>query len=97
VSEALDAAQRIGLYGLVARIERLTTRLPAPSADDLSPREVDVLRVVARGLSNREAAAVLHLSERTLANDLRSIMRKTGCENRAQATDYALRHEIAET
>jgi tetratricopeptide (TPR) repeat protein len=40
VSEALDAARRIGLGGLVARIERLASRLPAPTAiDDLSPRQ----------------------------------------------------------
>jgi DNA-binding CsgD family transcriptional regulator/tetratricopeptide (TPR) repeat protein len=96
-SEALDAAQRIGLRGLVAHIERLTASLPAPTAaDDLSPREVEVLRVVARGLSNREAGATLHLSERTVARHLRSILRKTGCANRTQATAYAVRHGIAE-
>jgi DNA-binding CsgD family transcriptional regulator len=97
-SEALDAARRIGLRGLVARIERLTTSLPAPTgADDLSPREVEVLRVVARGLSNREAGAVLHLSEHTVAHHLRSVLRKTGCANRTQATTYAVRQGIAET
>jgi DNA-binding SARP family transcriptional activator/DNA-binding CsgD family transcriptional regulator/tetratricopeptide (TPR) repeat protein len=97
-SEALDAARRIGLRGLVARIERLTASLPAPTAaDDLSAREVEVLRAVARGLSNREAAAMLHLSEHTVAHHLRSVLRKTGCANRTQATTYAVRHGIAET
>jgi DNA-binding NarL/FixJ family response regulator len=56
-----------------------------------------VQRVVARGLSNRDAAAVLHFSEHTVANHLRSVLRKTGCANRTQATTYADRHEIAET
>jgi len=96
-SEALDAARRIGLRALVARIERLTPSLPAPnSVGGLSPHEVEVLRVVARGLDNREAAAVLHLSEHTVALHLRSVLRKTGCANRTEATTYALRQGITE-
>ena len=94
----MDAARRIGLRGLVSRIERLAASLPAPiAADALSPREVEVLRVIARGLSNREAAAVLHLSEQTVDQRLRSVLRKTGCANSTQATTYAVRHGIAET
>jgi hypothetical protein len=54
-----------------------------------------VLGVVARGLSNREAGGVLHLSEHTVADHLRRILRKTGCANRTQATAYALSHGIA--
>jgi DNA-binding NarL/FixJ family response regulator len=39
---------------------------------------------------------VLHLSERTVVHYLRSVLRKTGCANRTQATMYAVRHGIAE-
>jgi DNA-binding NarL/FixJ family response regulator len=39
---------------------------------------------------------VLHLSERTVAHDLLSVLRKTGCANRTQSATYAFRHGIAE-
>ena len=111
LEQAREVAGRLGLVALGARIEALVDRAPASAAPtasattaapatlpgDLSPREVQVLRVIARGLSNREAAAVLHLSEHTVANHLRSILRKTDCANRTQATAYALRHGLADS
>ena len=40
---------------------------------------------------------MLHLCEHTVADHVRSVLRKTGCANRTQATAYARRHGIAET
>lgn len=62
--------------------------------DALTPREVDVLRLVAEGLSNREVGERLHISANTAANHVRSILIKTGAANRTQAAIFAARHEI---
>jgi DNA-binding CsgD family transcriptional regulator/tetratricopeptide (TPR) repeat protein len=61
----------------------------------LSPREVDVLQLVAQGRTNREIAAALFLSEKTVARHLTTIFAKTGVENRAGAVAFALRHDLA--
>ena len=99
LSEAMGLAESVGMPTLQGRLRSLgrtaptTHRLP----DELSGREGDVLRLVARGLSNREIGAALHISENTAANHVRSILRKTGCANRTEATAYAYRHGLAET
>jgi DNA-binding CsgD family transcriptional regulator len=95
LGEAAALAERIGLVALLSRIRALDSaasksRLP----DDLSPREVQILRLVARGLSNREIGSVLVISEHTAANHIRSILRKTGCANRTEAASYAHRHGL---
>lgn len=53
--------------------------------------ELEVLRLVARGLDNREIAAELHVSTYTVANRLRTIFDKLHVNNRTQAALYALR------
>ena len=63
--------------------------------DGLSPREVQILTLVAQGLSNRQVGAELSISEHTAANHVRSILRKTGCANRTEAASYAHRHGLA--
>lgn len=62
--------------------------------DGLTDREVDVLRIVAEGLTNVQVATRLHLSEHTVAAHLRSIFRKIGVASRAAATRYALDHGL---
>ncbi len=64
-----------------------TTTLP----DRLSPREADVLALVAEGCSNRDIAAELLISPNTAANHVRSILQKSGCANRTEAAAYAVR------
>ena len=54
-----------------------------------------MLRLVAKGRTNRAIAEELVLSESTVANHLFSIFAKTGAENRAAAAAYALRHGLA--
>ena len=66
---------------------RRRTGSTAPSG--LSPREVEILRLVARGLSNRDVGRALSISEHTAANHIRSILRKTGAANRTEAAAYA--------
>lgn len=62
--------------------------------DGLSPREVEVLRLVAAGSSNRQIGAALFISPNTAANHIRAILQKTGCANRAEAAAYAARHAL---
>jgi DNA-binding NarL/FixJ family response regulator len=71
---------------------------PAPepeSIEDLSPRELEVLRLVARGLENAQIAAELGISPRTAKNHLSSILAKLGMTNRIQAAIYAVRQGLA--
>ncbi|MGN6564786.1 MAG: ATP-binding protein [Thermomicrobiales bacterium] len=102
---ALDAARAILLpleaRPALARAGTLAARLaaaappPATRPAGLSAREVEVLRLVAAGRSNREIAAALFLSERTVHAHLRHILAKTGSDNRAAAVAFALRHHLA--
>lgn len=65
--------------------------------DGLTPREVDVLRMVARGSSNKEIAAVLVISEKTARNHVERTYAKIGASNRIGASMYALRHGLIDT
>ena len=86
---------------LLAKIQALgaptlgTVTAGAGLPDGLSPREVQILGLVAQGLSNREIGRTLTISEHTAANHVRSILRKTGCANRTEAASYAHRHRLA--
>ena len=66
-----------------------------PPPSPLSAREIEVIRLVAQGKTNREIATNLVISERTVINHLSHIFAKTGVENRAGATAYAIRHGLA--
>jgi DNA-binding CsgD family transcriptional regulator len=61
----------------------------------LTAREVQVLRLVARGLTNTEIGEELGLSEKTIAHHLTHIFNKTTTENRAAAVAFAFRHDLA--
>jgi DNA-binding CsgD family transcriptional regulator/tetratricopeptide (TPR) repeat protein len=97
LGEAAELARRIGMPTLLARIRELEVPMPPPAAqlpDGLSAREVQILTLVARGLSNREIGETLTISEHTAANHIRSILRKTGCANRTEAASYAHRRGL---
>ena len=61
----------------------------------LTAREVEVLRLVARGLTSGEIAQALNISEKTVSHHLTHIFNKTSSENRAAAAAFAIRHELA--
>ncbi len=95
VGEASRAKERIEALssrpGIVAR----TVAAPrAANPDGLSDREIAVLRLVASGMSNRQIAEELFLSEKTVANHLTAIFGKTGTNNRAGAAALALRNGL---
>jgi DNA-binding CsgD family transcriptional regulator len=94
---AAGDAQRLGMRALSARIAALSEPEPDLNLPDgLSARELDVLRLVAEGRSNREIGALLSISQHTAANHVRSILTKTGCANRTEAAAYAHRHSLVE-
>jgi DNA-binding CsgD family transcriptional regulator len=97
-----ELASSIGLNALGARIAVLRRGEPTQTVavpelpDELSAREAEVLRLIARGLSNRDIGAALFISEHTAANHVRSILRKTGCANRTEAASYAHAHALVD-
>ncbi|MFL5759722.1 MAG: response regulator [Thermomicrobiales bacterium] len=66
-----------------------------PTRDPLTPREVDVLRLVARGLGNQQIADELSLSEATVRTHVSTILGKLQLASRTQAALYALREGLA--
>ncbi len=68
---------------------------PVPPSDGLSPRELEVLRLLAAGESNAQIARRLGLSTHTVERHVANLYRKTGARGRADATAYALRHGLA--
>ena len=73
-------------------------RHPAlPGQHGLSPREVEVLRLIVRGLTNRAIAAELFLSERTVQRHVSNIFDKLGVNSRTQAATHALDRGIIST
>jgi len=61
-----------------------------PSPGELTERELDVLRAIARGLSNQEIADALSISTYTVRSHVRSILSKLSFSNRTQAAMYAV-------
>jgi DNA-binding NarL/FixJ family response regulator len=73
-----------------------TTALPPPSyPDGLTPREVEVLGLLAAGLSNREIADTLVVSVRTVGRHIDNIYGKIGVHERSKARQYARDHGLA--
>jgi DNA-binding NarL/FixJ family response regulator len=64
-------------------------------AGGLSPREVEVLKLVAGGLTNAQVAERLFLSPRTINAHLNSIYHKLGVSSRSAATRFAIEHDLA--
>ncbi len=85
------------LHPVIARKLIQEVKIPTEtqsSLDPLTPREMDVLRCLARGLSNREIADELTVSVRTVTTHMRNILDKLHVSNRTQAALYALEHGV---
>jgi DNA-binding CsgD family transcriptional regulator/tetratricopeptide (TPR) repeat protein len=88
VFRQLDAAPDL------AGVEALTRQPAARAAGGLTERELQVLRLVAAGQTNRSIAADLFLSERTVDRHVSNILTKLGVSSRAAATAYAYQHQL---
>ena len=67
-----------------------------PTADPLAPRELEALRLIARGMSNNEIAREMKLHPRTVAKYVSNILRKLQLASRTQAALYAMREGLTE-
>ena len=102
--ELLSALRRVGsgeslldpavTNRVFARVKEMRQQEWAHAFSTLRSREMQVLALVARGMTNREIGGELHLSERTVRNYVSSILGKLGLISRSQAAAYAGRHRI---
>lgn len=95
----LDAAGRafdqLGAAPALAQVRALARGRDQPrAAGGLTPREVEVLRLVATGASNREIADTLVISDKTVARHVANMFTKLDVSSRAAATAYAYEHEL---
>ena len=100
IAKALHAAAG-GLTVLDSRVHSALLDAPAPAPaplaappDGLTQREVEILRLIAQGLTNPEIAAQLFLSTHTIKTHVNRIFAKTGSRDRAAAIGYAHRHQL---
>jgi DNA-binding CsgD family transcriptional regulator len=97
LEEAVAIAEALGIRGLGERAAALRAAVsgaPARPAG-LTGREVEVLRLIAAGHSNRAIAEALFISPNTVLHHVSNIFTKTGAANRAEAAAYATRHGLA--
>ena len=98
---AAAAGQAVLDPAVQQRLLLAAARAPAPQPDqdhdpdELTPREADVLRLIAEGKSNREIARALYVSEATVKTHVNRIFAKTGSRDRSQAIRYAYTHGYA--
>ena len=88
------ALRAIGAAPELARVERMRREPAGRGAGKLTARELEVLRLVATGLSNRAIAGRLRISEKTVARHVSNIFLKLGLSSRSAATAYAYRHAL---
>nr|BBH88414.1 hypothetical protein KTC_31650 [Thermosporothrix sp. COM3] len=99
LKHALHLSEELALHTTASRIRQQLdepTDMPEspPLPANLTRREKEVLRLVAKGRSNKQIARSLNLSERTVANHISNILHKIRCENRVAATTFAIRHKL---
>ncbi len=103
-NRAWEAGRGMRGEAIAAELDRVLTGAGEPLREPeqgtaaiahLTPREMDVLKLMAEGLSNPKIADALFISRKTVANHLTSIFAKLGVESRTAAVGYAIRHELA--
>ena len=96
----LDAARAVfvelGARHALAEVEAESSAMRSEHPGGLSARELEVLRLVAAGSTNRAIAGELYLSEKTVERHLSNIFAKLGVSSRAAATAFAFRHGLAD-
>lgn len=91
---ACDALAELGAKPDLARVRRLTSTSGAKDSHGLTPRELEVLALVAAGKTNREIADELVISEKTVARHVSNIFTKLRLSSRSAATAFAYEHGL---
>jgi ATP/maltotriose-dependent transcriptional regulator MalT len=91
---ARDVFAQLGAAPDLARLDSLARRAPSVDVHGLTARELQVLRLVAAGETNRAIASELILSERTVDRHVSNIFAKLDVSSRAAATAYAYKHQL---
>ncbi len=99
LNEVLNISHELDIHLSVRSVvafQDLSAQLDGVSAypDCLTQREVDVLRLIACGKTNREIAEELFISRNTVIRHVSNIFVKTGSANRAEGAMYAARHRL---
>ena len=94
LAAARDVFAQLGAAPDLARVDSLTRRSAHGDGHELTSRELQVLRLVAAGETNRAIAAELILSERTVDRHVSNIFNKLEVSSRAAATAYAYEHQL---
>lgn len=93
-----DAARRtfarLGAAPDLTRLDALIDKAATKTAGGLTARQVEVLTLVAKGMSNQEIAAELVIADRTVARHISNIFTKLGVSSRAAATAFAFQHDL---
>jgi DNA-binding NarL/FixJ family response regulator len=92
---AREVFQLLGAAPDLARVEALRRKQGPEAAGPLTEREVQVLKLVAAGMTNRRIAGKLGISEKTVARHVSNIFNKLGLSSRSAATAYAYQHRLA--
>jgi DNA-binding CsgD family transcriptional regulator len=97
----LDAArwvfQQLGALPDLAQVDALTSHAETrETPGGLTPRELDVLRLIAAGQTNKEIGAALVISEHTVARHVQNMLAKLGCSSRAALAAFAVEHGLAQ-
>lgn len=87
-TEAAAVFEQLGAHGALRELATVRGERPLPAT--LTAREVEVLEQLARGLSNRQIAAALFISEKTVARHLSNIFTKLGVTSRTAAAAFAV-------
>ncbi|MGO9883623.1 MAG: response regulator [Solirubrobacteraceae bacterium] len=91
----LDPLVQSRLIAAAASARPRPAPTPASLPDELTPREAEVLKLIAAGLSNAEIASTLVVSEATVKTHINHVFSKIGARDRAQAVHYAYTHGLA--
>jgi DNA-binding CsgD family transcriptional regulator len=94
LESAREAFERLGAATDLVRVAMLAEIAAATDTHGLTQRELEVLRLVAAGKSNREIAGELVISEHTVARHLQNIFAKLGLSSRTAATAFAFEHNL---
>jgi DNA-binding NarL/FixJ family response regulator len=91
---AASTFRRLGAVPDLAGLTQLTRPAPAKTVAGLTVREMEVLGLVAAGMTNRAIAEELVISEKTVARHVSNIFGKLGLSSRSAATAFAYEHDL---